>query len=324
MNYIDILIIIFLIIFAIIGIRRGFFSELLTLVGFGLSLLISFIFYSQLGQIIYNKFQVLIGISNLIAFLIIFSLFQALWAFISSLIYKIILPKIKSIRKIERVFGAVVGILDGTIILCLILTLLLIIPFSPQIKSDFSSSKFAYFFLNKFSFVNSKVSEIFAPAADETRAKINNLVNTWLSPSSETKISFPSNLQLSVDEKSEIRMVELVNAERARYGLKPLIRDPKLTEVARKHSEEMFRLSYFDHNSPITGTPFDRLNAFGIKYTTAGENIAYAPNVEVAHNGLMNSPKHRDNILEPDFRKIGIGIISAGPWGEMFTQDFTN
>jgi uncharacterized protein YkwD len=94
--------------------------------------------------------------------------------------------------------------------------------------------------------------------------------------------------------------------------------------VARAHSLEMFQLDYFSHTSPTAGSPFDRMHAAGIQFLVAGENLAYAPNVEVAHQGLMNSPGHRANILRPEFGRVGIGVIRSSAQGSMFTQDFTN
>jgi uncharacterized protein YkwD len=61
-----------------------------------------------------------------------------------------------------------------------------------------------------------------------------------------------------------------------------------------------------------------------IKYSQAGENLALAPDVEIAHNGLMNSPGHRANILTPEFKKVGIGCLAGGTHGKMFSQEFTN
>jgi uncharacterized protein YkwD len=55
-----------------------------------------------------------------------------------------------------------------------------------------------------------------------------------------------------------------------------------------------------------------------------GENLALAPSVDLAHIGLMNSPSHRENILDPNFKRIGIGIIDADPYGKMITQVFTD
>jgi len=65
------------------------------------------------------------------------------------------------------------------------------------------------------------------------------------------------------------------------------------------------------------------MKAAGVSYRYAGENLAGAPTVEMAHNSLMNSPGHRANILNANFTKIGIGVVSGGPYGKMFVQMFT-
>jgi uncharacterized protein YkwD len=84
----------------------------------------------------------------------------------------------------------------------------------------------------------------------------------------------------------------------------------------------MFTLKYFSHDSPVTGSPFDRIKGAGIIYSRAGENLAYAQSTAVAHRALMDSPGHRENILRPEFTRIGIGVINAGAFGRMFTQLF--
>jgi uncharacterized protein YkwD len=84
----------------------------------------------------------------------------------------------------------------------------------------------------------------------------------------------------------------------------------------------MFKLKYFSHESPNAGSAFDRLKAAGIGYSRAGENLAYAQSVAVAHRALMDSPGHRENILHPEFTRIGIGVINAGAYGRMVTQLF--
>ncbi len=68
----------------------------------------------------------------------------------------------------------------------------------------------------------------------------------------------------------------------------------------------------------------DRLNEAAISYSVAGENLALAPTVQTAHNGLMNSEGHRKNILDPEFKKLGVGVIDNGVYGKMFVQVFTD
>ncbi|MGB9976647.1 CAP domain-containing protein [Thermovenabulum sp.] len=122
--------------------------------------------------------------------------------------------------------------------------------------------------------------------------------------------------------KDEKLMLDLVNNERIKAGLKPLEIDMRLVDISRKKSKDMIEKNYFGHISPTYGSPFDALKNAGISYRYAGENIAGAPTVEKAHQALMNSPGHRANILNPNFNKIGIGIVDGGPYGKMFTQTF--
>jgi uncharacterized protein YkwD len=61
-----------------------------------------------------------------------------------------------------------------------------------------------------------------------------------------------------------------------------------------------------------------------VRFATAGENLALAPTIPVAHNGLMNSPGHRANILRREFGRVGIGVMDAGMRGLMISQEFRN
>ena len=86
----------------------------------------------------------------------------------------------------------------------------------------------------------------------------------------------------------------------------------------------MFARGYFAHDTPEGRSPFDRMHEGGVSFQTAGENLALAPTLQVAHNGLMNSPGHRANILGRDFGRVGIGILDGGMRGLMVTQNFRN
>ncbi|HHW43825.1 MAG TPA: sporulation protein [Desulfotomaculum sp.] len=124
---------------------------------------------------------------------------------------------------------------------------------------------------------------------------------------------------LTADER---QMVDLVNRERAKNGLPPLKVNPDLVKVARLKAEDMVKNNYFSHTSPTYGSPFDMMRQFGISYSYAGENLAGAPTVESAHTNLMNSPGHRANILNPNFTRIGIGVVAGSPYGKIFVQEF--
>lgn len=122
----------------------------------------------------------------------------------------------------------------------------------------------------------------------------------------------------------EQEMLNLVNEERTSRGIPPLSPDMDLVKAARLKSQDLIDNHYFDHQSPRYGSPADLLLSQGIRFSYAGENLAKVGTLERGHTGLMNSPGHRENILRPEFGKIGIGIIDRGRLGLMITQEFTD
>jgi uncharacterized YkwD family protein len=129
-------------------------------------------------------------------------------------------------------------------------------------------------------------------------------------------------LDPKVDEFQN-RVVQLTNAERAKYGLRPLKMNWELQRVARIKSEDMRNKNYFDHNSPTFGSPFTMLSNFGIHFSAAGENIAAGQQTpEAVVKSWMNSAGHRKNILNPQYTEIGCGVAFGGSYRIYWTQQF--
>ncbi len=118
------------------------------------------------------------------------------------------------------------------------------------------------------------------------------------------------------------QLVELVNSERTKNGLPSLMVDTEVARVAGIKSQDIVDNDYFSHNSPTYGSPFEMLDSFGIKYHDAGENLAGHQTVQSAHEALMNSAGHRQNILSNDYTHIGIGVRPSNRYGYVFTQLF--
>lgn len=118
----------------------------------------------------------------------------------------------------------------------------------------------------------------------------------------------------------EKEVVRLVNEIRAENGLKELTYDWELSRVARYKSQDMKDNRYFSHTSPVYGSPFQMMKSFGIKYRTAGENIARGQTTpQIVVNAWVNSSGHRANILNSSFTKIGVGYVASGNyWTQMF------
>jgi uncharacterized protein YkwD len=152
-----------------------------------------------------------------------------------------------------------------------------------------------------------------------------------------TAFTFPavSTGEIDVTRDAEVEILRLLNRARAEAGLPPLAADAPLRKVGRRHSRDMYLRGYFAHDTPecerappgreddVPGCrdPFDRMRAVGVRYRVAGENLALAPTSQAAHDGLMRSPGHRANILNPGFGRVGIGVY-AGPYGLMVSQEF--
>ncbi|MFI1393403.1 sigma-70 family RNA polymerase sigma factor [Streptomyces sp. NPDC020681] len=118
------------------------------------------------------------------------------------------------------------------------------------------------------------------------------------------------------------QVVALVNQERAKQGCAPVSGNDRLDTAARLHSEDMAAKDYFSHTSLDGRSPGDRITAAGYQWSTYGENIARGQQTpESVMDSWMNSEGHRANILNCDFKEMGVGIHegSGGPW---WTQAF--
>ena len=219
----------------------------------------------------------------------------------------------------NRTLGVVPAALDGLILVAFALTAIVALPVSGRIKSDILASRSGKEIIGQTTGLEKNLSQIFGGAVEET---LNFLT---VQPGSGEKIDLHfTTSEYSVDARSEEEMFRMINAERIRRGVGTLALDDRLRALARSHSEDMFRRGYFSHVDPDGKDPFQRMRGSGISFTMAGENLAYAPNVNLAYNGLINSPGHRANMLNPDFGKVGIGVIDGGIYEKMFTQEFTN
>lgn len=133
------------------------------------------------------------------------------------------------------------------------------------------------------------------------------------------------NLMDSETTNQAIEVLDLVNKERAKNGLKALVLDNQLTSVANKKARDMADKGYFSHTSPTYGSPFEMLQQFGINYRSAGENIAGGQKTsQQVMEDWLNSSGHRANILNANYSKLGVGFYQGGNLGTYWVQLFTN
>ncbi len=127
-------------------------------------------------------------------------------------------------------------------------------------------------------------------------------------------------------------VLELTNAARAKSrtcgntnhpAVGPLSSNSILQSVAQAHSQDMANRGYFDHTNLAGKSPFDRMEAAGYNYRSAGENIAAGqPTPSAVVQAWIDSPGHCRNIMSGSFTELGVGIATGGDYGIYWTQNF--
>jgi hypothetical protein len=136
----------------------------------------------------------------------------------------------------------------------------------------------------------------------------------------EPSITAPTGATLD-PEKAEQRLLALLNQARAAAGAPAVRSDAELRAIALAHTEDMIAEKFFAHNSPRTGAPEDRARKAGVLVSIVGENIGMGATPELVHEGLMESPGHRLNMLRPEFTHVGIAAKN-GEVGLVVTMNF--
>ena len=301
------------------GYRSGFIATMYGLATWVVSFSAAVIFQAPAASLV-QHLGLLPATARPVGFVAVLVLVEALFALAG---FFALSPIVRTVHKmpwsmtVDKVFGVVPSVVRALFVVGIVLSAIVVSPVPAELKAAVESSRISRALIERIAAIQPQLAQLSGQLGDNVP-----LFVTKLGAEDTEKLDLPDGLELSADPAAERQMFDLVNEERASAGFKPLIWDDRLVPIARAHSTEMFKLKYFSHQSPVAGSPFDRLKAGGITYTRAGENLAYAQSVTVAHRGLMESEGHRQNILRPEFTRIGIGVISAGPYGRMFTQMF--
>ncbi len=164
------------------------------------------------------------------------------------------LPKDLHKRKINRLFGLLPGLANGLIAAAIIAALLLAIPLNEGLRERARNSPLA----NRLAGYTENLEASLVPVFERAIAETLNMLT--IRPESNERVALPYTVaEPRPRPELEAQMLELVNRERTAAGLAPLAHDPELTEVARRHSTDMFRRGYFAHVTPENVSPFDRI-----------------------------------------------------------------
>ncbi|MBC7949712.1 MAG: CvpA family protein [Chitinophagaceae bacterium] len=317
MNWVDISLVVVLLLAVWAGWKRGFILGSLDLLTWLGSIILGFIFYPYTAK----------GLESIgdlgawllpVAFILTTIIARIIIGFITRRILNT-MPENAHQDSINRFFGMIPGAVNGLICATIIAALLLALPLKDTITTETRESLIASKLSLQAEWANKKLAPVFDQAVRQT---MNSLT---VKPGSHEEVKLHFTYEDPIVRPSlEAKMLEMVNKERAKEGLKPLQADREETLVARAHSKDMFARGYFAHVNPDGKDPFDRMKEANLKFKSAGENLALAQTLEIAHRNLMNSPGHRANIMSPDFGRVGIGIQDGGFYGLMISQEFRN
>jgi uncharacterized protein YkwD len=317
-NFVDILLILLMLSSALTGWHRGFVLGAFDLLRWVGSLLIGLRFYPYVADwwretVDWNEIWIPPFSFFLVTVLASF-LIQAL-----SAVFLRKLPLTLHSRPANRLLGLLPGLLSGAITAAIVAVLLLALPLPEALEPQVQGSRLTNRLASYTDRLETALAPVFEPAVNRTLNKLT------VAPGSDDFIKLPYTVARSQPRPDlEAQMLEMINQERLAHGLTPLAADTALTRVARMHSSDMFGRGYFSHHTPEGHDPFHRIRRAKIPFRAAGENLALAPTLPIAHNGLMNSPGHRANILQKKFGRVGIGIMDGGARRLMITQNFRN
>lgn len=323
-NGLDIVIFCILIFYAYEGYVLGFVVSLLDLVSFVLAFLIALKSYSFIGSVLLMLLSIPTGFTKAIGFFLVALICEVLLSLLLRRVYASYLQEFfrrgpEFLKRGEKTLGIIPGLMSACIILAFLFSVVLALPTSGYLKRLVTNSRLGSPMVAYASSFEKGLQNVFGGALQES------LTFLSVKPDSNETV----NLRFSVNDGtvdlgSEEIMLKMINSEREKSNLKPLVMDIKLRDLGRAYSQEMFMKGYFSHINKLGMSPFDRMEAQGIDFVHAGENLALAPSVELGMQGLMNSPGHKANILSPKYGKVGIGVIDGGIYGKMFTQEFTD
>lgn len=319
MNLIDYIIIGLLALALIRGYTRGAIVLILDILSFFFSIVGAFYLTSPLAPIIDRLVNVPDQLVRTVAFGVAFGIVQVILSIFNWLILRLTVKIEHSL--INRILGLIISLFYALVLIGVILITLESVPINKKYRAALEESR-----------LSALIGQVVAPlrlpvdrALQTAIQEVSKVITVNPDPSSaERRLLHINPKRLEINQSAEQQLLAMVNQERQKQGANTLAIDQSLTEVARDHARDMWQRQYFSHVNPDGQDPFDRLKVANVQFITAGENLALAPTVGLAHEGLMNSAGHRANILEGAFGRVGLGVIDGAPFGEMVVQVFAD
>lgn len=304
------------------GWLRGLIRELFDLAGLIVGLAVSFRLSGPLGDFLSEAFGVTPEWARIGSGVALFVIVGVVMAVAAGALTKVM--RLPGLNLANRVFGAGLAAAWGILLIVLLSTLLRALPMPPAVDEAMDESVVITNLAGPDGIATTAFDRL---VGDEVLTALGDLEEALgrrrVLLEGDERVEFASTPadELEVDENAAQVIFELLNETRASAGVAPLAWSDGLAEVALDHAREMYTLGYISHLSPVTGRVDDRLAAAGIRLSTVGENLALASSARAVHEGLVSSPGHRANMVNPAFDRVGIAAVH-GPLGVMVVEVF--
>tara|TARA_B100000989_G_scaffold298441_1_gene287811 strand:- start:2432 stop:3445 length:1014 start_codon:yes stop_codon:yes gene_type:complete len=322
-EYIELFVYIFIIFFLIYGWRKGFLLQFFYLMVLLISIALSFRYSYQVGSYISSWFNSNIQLSEIFGGVLIFITVLTVSSFFQNFI-----DNNQKQRDVgNKLLGGFVSILVSNLILTLIFTVTSIISVPQFLEDTIENSNLVSFYTDTSGTPQQALELITGTDLIKVVSRIKDLTGkSSVVVSEQGCIEIPkyslSNLSNNNDQKNDLYALLLV--ERSNQNLAPLELSETLSEISLSYAYEMYQNGFWCHKNPKNGELVgDRLSKKGIPYIDIGENLALSSSVRSGHISLMNSESHKNTILDNEFKRVGIGIVS-GPLGLIIVQIFSS
>ncbi len=322
-EYIELFVYIFIVFFVINGWKNGFLLQFFYLMVLLISIALSFRYSDQVGSYISSWFNSNIQLSEIFGGVLIF-----ITALTVSSFFQNFLANNQKQRDVgNKLLGGFVSLLVSNLILTLIFTITSIISVPQFFEDTLENSNLVSFYTDTSGTPQQALELITGTDLIKVVSRIKDLTGkSSVVVGEQGCIEIPkyslSNLSNNNEQKNEL--YELLLTERSNQNLAPLELSEKLSNIALNYAYVMYQDGFWCHKNPKNGELVgDRLSKQGFPYIDIGENLALSSSVRSGHISLMNSESHKNTILDNEFKRVGIGIVS-GPLGLIIVQIFSS
>ena len=322
-EYIELFVYIFIVFFVINGWKKGFLLQFFYLMVLLISIALSFRYSDQVGSYISSWFNSNIQLSEIFGGVLIFITVLTVSSFFQNF-----LVNNKKQRDVgNKLLGGFVSLLVSNLILTLIFTITSIISVPQFFEDTIENSNLVSFYTDTSGTPQQALELITGTDLIKVVSRIKDLTGkSSVVVGEQGCIEIPkyslSNLSNNSEQKDEL--YALLLTERSNQNLAPLELSEKLSDIALNYAYVMYQDGFWCHKNPKNGELVgDRLSKQGFPYIDIGENLALSSSVRSGHISLMNSESHKNTILDNEFKRVGIGIVS-GPLGLIIVQIFSS